>query len=224
MLLKTPYVISAYADSIYNYTEQIADEYHIQSLNMNKINFGFIYNLEMVDTEHLNPYGVEKVSNYLSEYLKKNYDLPDRRGEENNWDNYLALYQNTQFQCPYILSREVLFQDENLSIDKPSGNVPDVLEYPIQLETGKWYEVNIDMESDSYGRYVIDLYSVENYDKAEQDRYIVIYPGQNRATARIYSGDNPIPEYTVFRIIVPVNLNCSFDITHLEVNKLTVEE
>lgn len=224
LLLKTPYVINEYADSIYNYAEQIASEYQIESLNMNKIDFNFLYNLEMVDTEHLNHCGVEKTTNYLGEFLKQNYNLPDRRNEDNSWDGYLALYQNTQFQCPYIVSREMLFTDEDLSIDKPTGSVPDVLEYPIHLETGKWYEVNIDMEADSYGRYVIDLYSVENYDKGEQDRYITIYPGQNRATARIYSGDAPIPENTVFRIIVPVGLNCSFDINYLEVNKLTVEE
>jgi len=80
LLLKTPYILDEYADGVYNHAEQIADEYQVACLNMNKIDFGFLYGIEMADIVHLNSYGVEKVSNYLCEYLKENYDLPDRRG------------------------------------------------------------------------------------------------------------------------------------------------
>ena len=80
LLLKTPYVINEYADSIYNHAEQIAAEYQVACLNMNKVDFGFVYGLELADTEHLNNYGVKRVTDYLCEYMQANFELPNRGG------------------------------------------------------------------------------------------------------------------------------------------------
>lgn len=46
--------------------------------------------------DHLNAFGAVKVSRYLGEYLKANYELPDRRGdrEYGDWDENMARYRH----------------------------------------------------------------------------------------------------------------------------------
>ncbi|MCD8013066.1 MAG: hypothetical protein LUG99_07810 [Lachnospiraceae bacterium] len=43
--------------------------------------------------EHLNQYGAEKLSDYLMEYLDREYDLEDHRGSNERWDSDLPEYQ-----------------------------------------------------------------------------------------------------------------------------------
>ena len=49
----------------------------------------FDYSHDFYDSPHVNYYGAEKFTEYFAKYLDENYDLPDRRGEEDvakDWD------------------------------------------------------------------------------------------------------------------------------------------
>ena len=43
----------------------------------------FDYNHDFYDAPHVNYYGAEKFTDYFAKYLDENYDLPDRRSDEN---------------------------------------------------------------------------------------------------------------------------------------------
>lgn len=67
----------------YNYIQEIADEYQILFLNgclyNNEIGIDYTIDLRQ-DGHHMNYSGVTKYTKWLSDYLSKNYNLPDRRG------------------------------------------------------------------------------------------------------------------------------------------------
>lgn len=53
------------------------------------------------DGQHLNDFGAEKVSSHLGAYIKVNYELPDRRNEENgpnSWDRACKFKQRSGWQ------------------------------------------------------------------------------------------------------------------------------
>ena len=69
----------------YNYVQQIADEYGVPFLNgcLYTEEIGLDYTVDsMGDGGHLNHTGATKYTKWLSDYLKANYELPDRRGDE----------------------------------------------------------------------------------------------------------------------------------------------
>ena len=49
------------------------------------------YRYDFYNGNHVNIYGAEKYTNCLSEYLVKNYNLPDRRGEKEYKDDFDSL-------------------------------------------------------------------------------------------------------------------------------------
>ena len=77
-------------------TNKYAEEKNIKYLDLNSIDIGLDWNVDTVDGGmHQNFYGMEKVTAYIAEYLEKNYNLDDHRGDskysswENDVDNYL---------------------------------------------------------------------------------------------------------------------------------------
>lgn len=69
---------------------------------------GFDYATDMQNEgllgNHVNIYGSEKVTDYLTEYLHTNYDLPDRRGDA-HYDVYNKISANWQAtRCAYAMS------------------------------------------------------------------------------------------------------------------------
>lgn len=85
--------------SKHNCIKQFADEKGLKFLDMfesehaNKI--GLDWNKDMRDTDHLNYSGASKTTRYMGEWLKNNFDLPDRRGDEKYaaWNDDLASYK-----------------------------------------------------------------------------------------------------------------------------------
>lgn len=68
----------------YNYIQQIADEYDVIFWNGCLFNeeIGMDYSVDsMGDDGHLNYMGVTKYTRWLTERIKENYDLPDRRAD-----------------------------------------------------------------------------------------------------------------------------------------------
>ncbi len=69
--------------------EQIAEEYGCLSVNMLEVPGLIDINSDMEDPGHLNILGCQKVTAYLGNVLKANYELEDHRGDEaySNWDS-----------------------------------------------------------------------------------------------------------------------------------------
>ncbi len=68
----------------YNYMAQVIAEYEgIDFLNMNDhvAAMGLSYETDFLDEVHGNYSGATKFTTYFGEWLKQNYDLPDRRGQ-----------------------------------------------------------------------------------------------------------------------------------------------
>lgn len=75
--------------------QKISDELGVPFLDMT--NLGVVdYAVDCYDdVGHLNPDGARKTTAYLGQWLRENYDLPDRRGEAAyaHWDAYLEQYE-----------------------------------------------------------------------------------------------------------------------------------
>lgn len=222
LLLKTPYVLNQNADSAYNQAEQIAAEYGVKALNMNKLDFGFVYTLELQDTQHLNDEGVKRVGEYLVRYLKENYELPDRRNDERyrSWQEYSDRYHNTQWLSPEVQGSETVLETGGIDINYVSARDGiTVFQYELDIEDNTYYRITADISSDAVGAVAMDFYSVNDYDNAEQDMSFPLY-GENDRTDRtvINSGSN-VPDDAVMRIII----NLPHDV-NIKINSLTVEK
>lgn len=79
--------VSGYT-SMLNSVQDIADEHGLPFLNgyRDETHWGLDYNTDFIDTAHTNIRGGEKVTDYLGKFLSTNFDLPDRRNDENYSD------------------------------------------------------------------------------------------------------------------------------------------
>ena len=69
-------------------------------MNLNEPENGLVMNWEtdFADPGHLSYLGSERVSHHLAEYITKNYEIPDRKGEAQNkydsWEDNAQTYRN----------------------------------------------------------------------------------------------------------------------------------
>ena len=77
----------------YNYIEKIVKSRNQDFLDANDYSdqMNLDYRYDFYNGNHVNIYGAEKYTNFLSEYLVKNYNLPDRRGEKEYQDDFNSL-------------------------------------------------------------------------------------------------------------------------------------
>ena len=68
----------------FNYIEKIIKSRNQDFLDANdyikEMNLNYAY--DFIDIDHVNIYGAEKYTEFLTKYLVNNYKLPDRRGEK----------------------------------------------------------------------------------------------------------------------------------------------
>ncbi len=85
LLIVAPYQLNAENQKKFNYIAQLAEKHNVPFINYNLKydDIGLDFNTDFADTHHLNYRGNVKFTRYLSSYLKTNYEIPDRRGEEN---------------------------------------------------------------------------------------------------------------------------------------------
>lgn len=101
LLLNLPSISDEAAQGKYNTVYGIAEEYGLPYLNLlhHLDDIGFDYDADLKDTSHCNRSGAEKVTSYVGEYLKENYDLPDRRDDaayapvwDAAYERYVSVY------------------------------------------------------------------------------------------------------------------------------------
>lgn len=96
LLVASPFAVTKEDTAQFNRMEEIAQEYHIPFLNTNKyyeemdLNFA----TDFYDVNHANIYGAEKYTDFLAEYITKNYELSNRSDESLNsaWENVYEKY------------------------------------------------------------------------------------------------------------------------------------
>lgn len=85
-----------------NTISNVANEYgvgYINFLNMNVVDF----DVDMFDPDsHLNVSGARKITNYIGQYIKDNYDIPDER-ENPEFDSWKSDYVQYEKDLLYLL-------------------------------------------------------------------------------------------------------------------------
>lgn len=84
VLVAAPFELSGEDQMQFNTVEAFAQEQGITFINYNKLydELSLDFKTDFRDTAHLNNYGAVKVTDHMAGYLKENYDIPDRRGQE----------------------------------------------------------------------------------------------------------------------------------------------
>ena len=93
LFIVSPYVETKEEKKEFNYIEEIIKESGYDFIDTNDYlkEMKIDYNTDFYNFNHTNIFGAEKYTNYLMKYLKKNYELPDRRKDKEyqDWDELL---------------------------------------------------------------------------------------------------------------------------------------
>lgn len=84
ILFVAPYMHSVEEQQLFNAAEKYIADKDIVFLDLGRLSEELSINVEsdFCDQSHLNAFGAKKVSEFFAEYLSKNYDLADHRGDE----------------------------------------------------------------------------------------------------------------------------------------------
>lgn len=101
VLNQPPYPTSEHAHRGANTAERIAEEYGVPMLNFLDMNSVVDYYIDCGDPgSHLNASGAQKLTDYLGQYIKEHYDIPDRREDPAyaHWDEEWNAYVDGKIQ------------------------------------------------------------------------------------------------------------------------------
>ncbi len=139
LLIVNPYVVSESEMKKFNRVAEIAKEYGIPFVNYNFYydEIGLDFAIDCFDRGHTNYRGAEKMTRYLGNYLKENYDLPDRRGqrEYDTWNLSAQYYEKLRYNqklretlefSPYLQNANV---EKNMVLYVARGNYKNATNY-----------------------------------------------------------------------------------------------
>lgn len=96
----TPFDIDENTYMQVKYAENMLKEQNITLINFYDMidELGIDFTVDFLDSGHLSSYGAEKITNYLGQYIKSNYNIPNRKGDEKYgmWERDLLLYNNAE--------------------------------------------------------------------------------------------------------------------------------
>ena len=154
LFIKTPNITDIDRTMRYNMAAEIVAEYDMPFVNFNYFydDIGLDFSKDMADNAHLNYRGNVKFTRYLADYLKNNYEIPDRRGMQ-GYESYdkisldcKARTENANVYDTYDLDEFLeLIQQKNYLIVygicgyyKEAGNYNEIAEklrqYGVELE------------------------------------------------------------------------------------------
>ena len=116
LFIISPYVMEEAAKAQYNYIIPIIEEagYPVLDFNEHIEEIGIDFSQDTYDYgSHMNALGQVKCTEYLGNYLKEHYDLPDHRGEElyESWADAWELYQVKQAEAEESILKDI--ENEN---------------------------------------------------------------------------------------------------------------
>lgn len=95
LFVVSPYSMPKEDIEKFNYIEEKIENNGFKFLDVNEYydEMQLDFNTNFYDMNHVNIFGAEKYTNFLESYIKKNYNLPDRR-EDTNYDSWDKLLKN----------------------------------------------------------------------------------------------------------------------------------
>jgi len=84
LFVVNPYALNEYDQMKYNYMCRVIQEYGFDFLNTNNYveEMQIDYSTDFYDMGHTNLLGAEKYTGFLGNYIKQNYELPDKRNDK----------------------------------------------------------------------------------------------------------------------------------------------
>ncbi len=86
LIVKSPYILNEDSMKKYNMSKKIADEYGVPFINFNSSKYynsmKLDFSKDFADINHLNYMGNVKYTKALAEEIKKRFDIPDRKGQQ----------------------------------------------------------------------------------------------------------------------------------------------
>lgn len=136
LLVYVPFIASAEEQRAANSAYAIAEEYGVNYINLM---YEEVVNLDIDCSDeysHLNVSGAKKVTHFLGEYIKENYEIQDRRRDENyaNWyddyDKYKQYKLDNLKQQTLLQNYLMLLYDEDwdVTIALKSGSLFEKIE------------------------------------------------------------------------------------------------
>ena len=106
-----PYKTSENIQKNFKYVENYLANQDIPVINFfdKYQELGFDAHSDFSDAGHTNRYGATKITAFMGEYLKNNYKIPDRRGDER-----YALWQENSIAFQHKIANETLTKTENI--------------------------------------------------------------------------------------------------------------
>ena len=106
-----PYKTSETKQKQFKYMEAYLTEQGIPVVNLfDKYDeIGIDSHTDYYDSGHTNRYGATKITTYMGEYLKNNYNIPDRRTDERYY-----LWQENSVAFQHMIANEKLAETENI--------------------------------------------------------------------------------------------------------------
>ena len=117
----SPFRLSQEQQEQFNAVEEFAAAQNIPFINYNKLydEIDLDFERDFRDSEHVNNYGAVKVTRHLAEFLKENYEIPDRRGEA----DYQLWEDNALYLSNKVLRHELEeTTDVNTYLEYLAGN------------------------------------------------------------------------------------------------------
>lgn len=98
LFVVSPYIEKESEKEIFNYVEKVVEEAGFDFLDSNEYDdvMNIDYDKDFYNYNHVNIYGADKYTEFLSEYIKSNYNIEDRRNnlEYSSWDELLENWNN----------------------------------------------------------------------------------------------------------------------------------
>ncbi len=108
ILYAAPYQTTIPDQAFYDAATEYASEHGIKMIDFNRnTDISFDLSTDFLDVFHTNASGAKKIADYLTPFLKENYDLTDHRGDAryHQWDEDLA-YVNRIKDIKYLNTEE----------------------------------------------------------------------------------------------------------------------
>lgn len=254
LLVTSPYDVQEIEQKRYNKIAEIAEENGIEFLNFNNFyeEAGIDPQTDFRDPGHLNDSGILRYSTYLANYLKQNYELPDRRQDDNHiW----AHKRETTENLVYALSEQFIggglnYVDTGVKLyENPFASYTILTEISTECDSGdKVWMSCFSEQPDNYtgllvnkndGKIYVIFNSVSRIEITEYGETLKLAIVKNGLNYKVYADGSLAGELTLDKIIPyegSLLLGCqvneegkkfrysSTDIKALEVYDISLEE
>lgn len=180
----------------HNYTAQIAKEYGVPFIDGNRFveQMRIDFSKDLVEVSHLNYYGSVKYTDYLGQWIKNNYVIEDRRGQDNyrHWEEVSNRFERTQLLKKELkktkkyedYKEKVLALEDCVAVfyEKPNGGVnvyedgENIYTKPEESEYFEWFDLGTSSLAVSGGsgevRVLLDR---KEYTSADQGMNVLVY-------------------------------------------------